>query len=467
MAEKLNDLTPDPAHARADDASLAATPPDHEAMETLDNLAKEISKGKAEGGAPILDDASAAAAASRAAAAKGAVAPAAPAAPAAGTPEATEAEKAAAEKASQEQQAAAAAEVEAERLRKETEARAAASTDTDPFADIELPAGAKSKSAQAFGQLKEAAKTKVAEVAAALTQAKTELQKVLEENATLRGAQGKLTPELEQELTALRSEHAALDVKNDPEFKKYDTTLQSNADLIYKKLAEGGVDAEAIAKIKEFGGPDSVDWEPILSKLPASTRRFVEATLVDNERVKEAREKAFSAASSNAVEYSKNRHAKEEQHVKEFASGLTKQFEWMQVKDIPATATPQERANLETANADAQNAQNKLTEYLNSRSPERYAELAVGTVLAYKYRAMVEELRKENAALKADTTLATVTKERDELKAKLEAIKRAQIPRNRGDVLTPPAPPKKVDFNSPGTETLDALAKEVVSNRDE
>jgi len=462
----MNELADDPNHARAEDASLKPVA-SAESSESLDNLAKELVKEKS-GETPAapatgLDDASAAAARARELAAKGTT-PAAPAASAAPAAPAAPVDDAAKAKAEAEQKAAAEA-AAAEEARKAAEAAAAKTPDA--LDAIELPPNVKPKSAQAFDNLKSTARAEIARVAKELTDKNNALVKAQEELAAARAAQGKISPEVQQELDSLRQEHAALDVKNDPEFKKFDNALQANTELIYSKLAENGVEPEAIAKIKELGGPDNVDWEVILPKLPPQVGRLIQATLVDNARVLQSREKALADANTNAVEFTKKRTAREQQDVQNSAMEFTKPFSWMQVKEISSTATPEEKAALEAHNADAQGALNKLTMFLNERSPSRYAELAVGTVFAYKLKAQVEALQKELTALKSDTKLAEVTKERDALKTKIEGIKRAQMPHVAGEGIIPPAPAKKTDLSISGDEALDSLAKGVVAGREE
>jgi len=463
----LPDLTPDAAHAKSDDVALKSFT-DNDAGASLDALAKSVSDAK--GGAPILDDAAAAAEAARAKAAAAAKGPEAGASGAAAAPPVEdEATKAAAQAEADRKAAEAVAQAEADRKAAEAaqaESDRKAAETADPFLAHQLPPNAKSKSAEAFDNLKQAARDKVAEVARALTESQNKITELTSQLEEAKKTSGVVPPEILAELKTLREEHAALDVKADPEFQKFDSAIQTNVEMIFKKLADTGVAADAVEKIKEIG-VDNVDWAPILDKLPVQARRFIEATLVDNERARLDKEKAITKATSNATEYTKQRLAREQQSVKAAALEFTKSFDWMALKEVPAAATAEEKAALDAHNAEAQQAMNKLNSYLDSRSPERYAELAVGTVLAYKWRAKANALEQQIATLKADKTLDTITKERDKLKSELDAIKRAQIPRNRGDAIIPPAPLKKADLNTSADESLDALAKQVVAQREE
>ena len=335
----------------------------------------------------------------------------------------------------------------------------------DPLDAIELPPNTKSKSAQAFGMLKEAAKKRISEMTTQLTEALNKITGLTQQVEEVKKTSGKLPPEVEKEISEARQFKASLDVENDPEFKKYDSSLTENTDSIYKKLEIAGYTKENIDRIKELGGPEAIDWEPLFPKLPPQISRFIQATLIDNERLRDQKQKAMTSAKGNAVVYTQQRTQREEKSVQDIVSSFTKDLVWLQPKEVPAGATAEERTAIEQTNAAVKTYQDTLKGYLGSRTPERYAELAVGTLIAHRFK---EELAVIKATqTESDKKLAAVVKERDTLAAKLEAIKRAQVPRVRGDV-TPPAPAKKkADVNVSGSEALDAHAREVVENRAE
>jgi hypothetical protein len=461
----LPNLSGDPQHAKGDEVNLRAEP-EPEAIAAIDALAAAAVKAK---NPPVKTPEELEA--ERVAAEKAKETPPAKtpeeleaeraaANPPVKAPEELEAERVAAEKAKETPPAKTPEELEAE--------RAAANPPKDSFDEIELPPNTKSKSAEAFGRLKQAAREKVAEVAAQLTAAAERERKLVVELEAAKSSTGKLPPEIEKELTDLRAEHATSDIQNDPEIKKFDTTLQSNEEIIYKKLETSGVDSDAIAKIKELGGVEAVDWNPILEKLPVQVQRFIEATLIDNERTRNAKEEAIKSAKTNANEYTAKRVERESQLVTNTALDNTKKLPWLQLKEIPANATVEQKAAIDAENKSAQDYQVLLNGFLADRGPKQFAELAVGTTIAYRLQAQLKALSEQHQKATAGHTTGVqkLTQERDALKSQLDAIKRAQIPRNRGDTIIPPKIQPKIGDVS-GAEALESLAKDVVVNRDE
>jgi uncharacterized protein Yka (UPF0111/DUF47 family) len=434
----LPNLSPNELHAKGDEVTLKPTP-DVEAVEALDALAKEMA-GKSSA-TPV------AAVASSATPAAVVVSSATPAAVvSSATPEAAVASSA----------------TPAAAVSSATPAAAVESA-KDDFDNIQLPPTAKSKSTQAFEQLKTAAREKVAQVSQQLTEAANREKKLTEELNTLRASSGKLPAEVEQELATLRAEHVALDVHNDPEFKKFDTTIQSNVEVIYSKLLESGLTTENIDRIKELGGPDKIDWTPILSKLPDNARRFIEATLVDNARLEVNKTKALESAKSNATKYTQERTTREQKLVSDTALQFTKTIPWMNLQEVPAGATAEQKAAIDASNKTAQEAVGRLNEFLGNRTPEQFAELAVGTVLAFRFKDQLTQAVAELNGLKKSSTeqVTALTKEVSELRAKLDGIKRAQLPRHGGGQIPPPPAPKKTDLNTSGADALESLAREV------
>lgn len=445
--EDKTSLAPVEGQAKAEDLSLKPEArEDGEAA--LDALAHEI-KPDPNAPAPELTEADKAAAAAAEQKAKDDAA-------AAAAPGPTEEEKAAAAEAAKKAEEDAAVEAEAQRKRHEA----------DGLDKIEMPASAKSKSAEAFNSLKNVAREQLADWGRKhneLLGKNAELTAKVEE---LSKSVGKLPAEVERELNSLRGEHATLDINNDPEFKKFDTTLTENIELIYKKLADNGVGKEAIDRIKELGGPDKVDWTPIIQKLPMPVARFVESMLVDNERVKEQREKALNEAKTNATTYTSKRTARETEALQKSVTELTDKLPWLKSQEIPAGATAEQRAAVEQANKIAEAGNSDLTRFISERSPQRLAELAVGTLLAHRFKAQFDLVSKQLAeATKGHTeALSKITKERDELKKTLDAIKQARIPRGRTDA-TAPAGKKAPPIEQTGEEALTNYAKEAKENR--
>lgn len=379
-----------------------------------------------------------------------------------------EADKLAAEAAAgqTEEEKAAAAKAATDKVAADKAAADKAAAEADPFDKIELPPHVKPKSAESFNNLKKLAK----ETTAALRQqlAEAEAKRVEAESKAAKAAEaGPIPAETVAELEELRKFRLSKDVESDPEFLKFDAKHKANVENIYKKLEASGFSAESIAKIKEIGGPDAIDWEPILPKLNSTTRRFVEAVLVENVKLVDDREAALAKAKENAGTFVKEREEREAAQLIDTANGFLRNLPWSAQKEIPATATLAERTELEASNKFAREAVALLQTYLSDSSPARRAELAIGTLIAHRQKAELDAANTKLATITKDRDdkVAAITKERDTIKAELDAIKRAQVPRSRGDAIVPP----KAKVNGvivSGAEALDALHAEEIAAQD-
>ena len=356
-------------------------------------------------------------------------------------------------------------------------AEAAKGTTPDPFDAIQLPQGTKPKSAESFENLKKLARETATKLtterdasAAALKAAQDELAKA---KAAVEAASSTgLTPEVSAELEDLRKFRLSKDVESDPRFKAFDAAISKNTESVYKKLEAAGLGAETLKAIKDIGGIEVVDWEPILPKLPLATRRFVEATLVENERQKDLKAEALETAKAQGSNYTTEREAHEVKTLTDTANGFLKNLPWTAEKQIPATASETEKAKIEADNSFAREAVGKLKSFLSDRSPARFAELAVGTLIAYRNKADLNtaqariaafETEKAAATKELSDKLAAVTAERDKHAADLLAIRRAELPRGggAGNIVSAPTNIKTGILDTrKADEALDALAAE-------
>lgn len=315
----------------------------------------------------------------------------------------------------------------------------------DIFDSVALPTNAKSATTQSFNSLKELARKTATELQTQLDTVKKSAEeaaaklKAAEEAAATRS---EASPELLAELEDLRKFRISKDAESDPEFSKFNTEIAKNDERIYKKLADGNISEASIAKIKELGGLSAVDQGPILDALPVHIRRTVEAILVDSEGLKDKQADALAAAKAKGSEYATERAAREATVVSEAANGLLKDLPWTAEKPIPASATPEQKAEIEAANGFARESIGTLKQLLTDRSPARFAELAVCTILAGKHRADKIALQAKLASFETakaaelkeltdKLTAATTAKEAAE--AKLLKIKQSALPRSAGE----------------------------------
>jgi hypothetical protein len=383
-----------------------------------------------------------------------------------------EQEKAAAQKAADDKAAAEKAATDKAAADKAEAEKAAGTTTTekpvDPLDKIELPAHTSPKASESFAQVKKLAKEAQTALQLQIAERDTKLTEALGQLEKLKKDSGQLPEETKAELEELRKFKVAHEVESDPKFREFDSSIKGNNESIYKKLAANGFTAENIEKIRELGGPEAVDWEPLFPKMNFQIRQFVQSKLVENVTLADKREEALSAAKANGQAFLAERSQREVTELANTANAYTKNLPWTAEKTVPANATPEQKAEIEAQNVFARDSMGRLKHYLGDRSPARFAELAVGTLLAHKFQADLTAVKAQLTSTTEahKTALDTLTKERDALKVELDKIKRAEIPRLRGDSdLSPISPAKdkgKLDFRS-GEEALDDLAKQAMA----
>lgn len=350
----------------------------------------------------------------------------------------------------------------------------AAAEKKDELDKIELPAHSSPKAVDSFNALKKSARETQATLQTQLSERDTKLAEATAELEKLRKVSGNVPEDVTKELEDLRKFRVAHDVESDPSFAKFKGEIAANREAIYSKLKQVGYTDENIARIKELGGPESVLWdkkdangESLLERLPIHTRLFLQAKLVDNVNIADRRDAALEAAKADGQKFLSQRAEKDSGELLNTANGHLKSLSWTAERPIPATATPEQKAEIEAGNKEAKEAMDTVKMYLSDRSPSRHAELAIGTLLAHRFErqlaAATTKLASVETAHKA--ALELITKERDVLKADLDAVKRAEIPRTEQSLTTiTPAPKKGAFDNRSGSEALEALAAETVAN---
>lgn len=348
------------------------------------------------------------------------------------------AEKEAAEKASKDEpsaEEAEAAKVAAEKAAAEKAAAAAPKAKADDLDSVELPPYTKPKTGEAFAQVKIIARERISTL-------EKERDELRAKAAELEGkVKEGLPPETKKELEELRAFRQKMDVEADPSFKEFDSRATKNEEAIYAKLKESGIGDDAIKKIKEIGGPAQVDWDPVLSKLPSQVRRYIENKLVENEDLSEKKRSAVDAAKANAAQYLETRSKETESQktarlteTEKHVNDMVPKMAWFADIKVAANAKPEEKAAAESHNKLIGEIREELKDAITNDSPETKAILTI----AY---AQLRKLRVDHAALETrhTTEVKALTKERDELKSKLEGIKKSGTPRIRSGSAEAPA----------------------------
>lgn len=336
---------------------------------------------------------------------------------------------------------------------------AAAAANAQPWDKIELPPHSSAKAGESFKALKEAAAKEAARLKAELDAANKAVQDFQAQLKSV-SATPKMDPKTEAEIAELRQFKLAHDVESDPEFKNYSAKLTANDEAIWAKLKASGLFTdENLAAGKQVGTKD-LDWDKVLPKLGVADRRFIEAKLVDNVNVEEAKATALTAAKANAKTFIETRSSAQMETMKAAATSLIKDLPSFARKDIPATASAAEKAAIALHNQYADTAVAKLNESIAlGVTPEAVIELAAGTALAYQYAEKLKAVNAEKAGFVKQ--IADLTAAKDKAEKELADIKGSESPRGGGAPRYRPAAGRKADVNtlSP-SDALDALAAE-------
>lgn len=331
----------------------------------------------------------------------------------------------------------------------------------DALDDVPLPPYSKPKTGEAFNEVKRIARETISKRDAELATLRKELA---EREEKLKSAptpeQAAKLAEQTKELEELRNFRRAADIENDPAFKaSYDGKIEANNTLILTKLTEAGMSPENVAAIKEMGGVEAVDWDPIMDKLNPALRHLISAKLGQNIELRDARKEAVDAARKEPSKFESQRSETQARVLTESANTFLSKMGWSAEKQIPANATPAQKAEVEAHNKIARDAQDLVKSALKDYSPEAYAELAVGTASAIRWKSQATTLQAslDAATTEHKTALDTVTKERDAAKAELERIKSAGRTHVRAKGSPAPAP---ADPFANGGDALDKLRAE-------
>lgn len=267
---------------------------------------------------------------------------------------------------------------------------------------LELGPHARPETRDQFAKAKEVARKSIEE--ADRKRSETE-KKVAELEEKLKSVSD-LPPEAKTELEELRTFRRAFDIERDPQFKaEFDKRIEANGASIIMKLADLGVAAEKIEKIKQLG-IQNVDWAPILEKLPPVARQFVTSKLVDNETAMQDRRSRVEAAKGDAAKWEESQKAAKTKTRDEFdkkviqhLSEAVKSIPWAHLKEPGVGATPEQVAECEAHNKFIQEASQELAQIVADESPRARAESALSVPVARYYKAENERLQKQIAEL--------------------------------------------------------------------
>lgn len=266
-------------------------------------------------------------------------------------------------------------------------------------------------------------------------------------------------PEVKKELEELRGFKATFDIENDPEFKKkieaqMEVPKAANYEAIYGILKSYSLPDSELKALKEMSESERVaNIAELVEKLPRVSKMQVEAKLLANLNLDDARAKAIAEARAEAAaKKAEFREAPEKTREKEVAEVKTEAEKYrghavFKKHEIKADTPAEEKKRFEVENARIDSLAKVYEEAVNDATPAGRAENAFGVVLAHHFKTL------------ADTHAAQVVK----LKAEIEAIKKRGGLGNVGKVVNidPNKPVRpKGDSEIDAGSSLDALARE-------
>jgi len=326
--------------------------------------------------------------------------------------------------------------------------------DKDPYEDHKLRADASDRTKTTFEDLKRTAREREAKAkqeAEAARKEAAELKAKLEE-----AAKKTVAPEVEQELKELREFRATFAAEQDPEFnKKFEERRERNNSTIYETLKRNGLKEDVLKQLREMPYDQQVDqisrWA---DKMQGRDKLTVTGRLADNELLEADRKAALDEVKAKAAEIlaKKAEAPKQDQEVfvKEAVETLKPvlpQLTFLHPKEIPATATPKEKADLEKHNAGAAEAQRMLLGFLQDNSPRSRSLLALAGVLAPRYRAELVQVKAELEAA------------RKELGSIREAGRLSKTARSSGTAAG--AAPRIDVYDTNADDAMDKMAREM------
>jgi hypothetical protein len=253
-----------------------------------------------------------------------------------------------------------------------------------------------------------------------------ELEKKLGEVKTVDPKTEEAVKQQRDELAMYRRRY---DLEKDPEVKtKFDSRIESSEKSVLDSLSKAGLGQPLLDVIKEHGGwmkfaesntpltlkdgkvsPASDVAEAILQMLPLAQRKGIEAAMMEQIQTKRDRDRYFQEEQAKASEYFKKKDEEAakgteayQQQVKEAAGKIegwhkevTTKNEWLREKEIPANATPEQKAAIEEDNKYTRQLNQVLKNSLSAKTIEESLDIVFDSVRFYQERREKAKLQKE------------------------------------------------------------------------
>jgi len=318
-----------------------------------------------------------------------------------------------------------------------------------PTPDAELekiapPRGLSPKSLEGWNALKSVAKQRGEKLAA-----------YEKELAEIKPKIGQPDPEVAKQLTTLQTEIAQYKAmfanERSPEFvDKFDKPLAAHDTAGMEILTKQGLSAEHLEKVKQLGGIKNVPPETMSKWIKAVSDVNLEegealkkAYLGSRELIKE-RDKTLEEVKLKPKEFLEKQEqettAKFQDYTKQMAdhvTAATKDIPWCKIQEVPANATPEQKAQIEEQNKFYQESEARFQSMLYPKTPQARVDTALAACLSFKLAKDLDVSQKAVQYYKDQY---------EQTQASLDEIKKAGVTSRSGGTVSAqaakkPAPP--------------------------
>lgn len=280
-----------------------------------------------------------------------------------------------------------------------------------------------------------------------------------------------LDPETEKEIEKTKTElqmfRRRYALENDPEVKtRFEGRITSAEKSIVDVLSKNGAGEPILNMIKEAGGwqkfadsgrvynlrsPVTIGGrevesltgaefaEFIVSQLPITSRRAIDAAMVEQVQTERDRQRFFEEEQSKATEHFKKldeegkkaQEARDKQireaaeTIEKWHKGVVEKNDWLKEKSVPANATPEQKAAIEEDNKFTKQLSGLITKALSVNKVEDSLEIIFDSVRYHQERREKGKLASEVEKLK---------KEVEQKQAELDKFRRASASAKGGSL---------------------------------
>jgi len=285
------------------------------------------------------------------------------------------------------------------------------------YDDIKLRSDASPKTQETFDAVKNRAAERETQVRTQLAEVQTKLNDYEAKIADFEKRAGQPTEETAAELKELREFRALHDVGSRPEFKqKFDGRIDTNNKTIYSLFKEKAMSDSVIGKLQALSEDARAAYieKNVFPHLTPSERRLVEAKLFDNVTAQDERRQALEVAKADADKIIAEQRTAPQKTAQErtnaiigILSPIVNKMPYLQLAEIPPTASEAEKKELQAHNEFATALQEDLKFAIVDDSPKTRAEAALAIPIARYYSTQYKTVLARAEA--AEAKLAKIT----------------------------------------------------------